>query len=342
VREIGRSGVSLDDVTEPRTVRAFLGPTNPRELSTLPGLTEKQDGEKGSGRYGDAWQLPLSHEARASVGVRLARLGDRRKGVGLRADGLPDIEWCRVEGGDVTIYFPTSPDDPPFKVNKPLRRPVALFWMARYPVTITQFQAFLGECYPAGRWQLPPGFPMDFAAADWPPPKHRSCHGNHPVDSVNWFDAYAFCHWLSARLGDEVRLPTEFEWQLAANGGDPLRTFPWGADWDPGRETWRANTIESGLGRSTAVGMYPDGASPLDILDMAGTLWEWCQNSFDYPNRTAFPASQEDPRALRGGSWDHDQVVARTVDRSSARPILRNASVGFRVVCSSPFSGTGS
>ena len=211
--------------------------------------------------------------------------------------------------------------------------------MARYPVTIVQFQAFLDECYRDGAWQLPAGFAVDLPA-DYPPPKHRARHGNHPADSVNWYDAAAFCHWLSARLDFEVRLPTEYEWQLAATGGDPARTYPWGPEWDPQAEPWRANTSESGLGRSTAVGMYPAGASPAGIADMAGTLWEWCRNAFDDPDNTGFPQSPEDRRVLRGGSWGLSQDNARSALRFWHFPSIRNVDIGFRVVCSSPSLNT--
>ncbi len=204
--------------------------------------------------------------------MRLAILGDRRKGVGLRDDGLPDIDWVPIDGGEVTIEIRANPDDPNSEVVNRLTRTVAPFRMARYPVTIAQFRSFLDECHREDGWHLPPGSPFDLGAWGWPPPKPRARHGNHPVDSVNWYDAMAFCHWLSARLKFEVRLPTEYEWQLAATGGDPDRKYPWGADWDPAKEPWRANTSESELGRSTAVGMYPAGASPAGVLDMAGTL----------------------------------------------------------------------
>jgi formylglycine-generating enzyme required for sulfatase activity len=128
--------------------------------------------------------------------------------------------------------------------------------MARYPITIAQFQAFLQECYQDSCWRLPPGFPVNLPA-DYSLPKHRVRYGNHPADSTNWCDAAAFCHWLSARLSAEIRLPTEFEWQLAATGGDPARIYPWGREWDPEHEPWAANTLESGLNRTTAVGLYP-------------------------------------------------------------------------------------
>ncbi len=73
------------------------------------------------------------------------------------------------------------------------------------------------DCYRDGLWRLPPGFVVECPPT---PPKHQERHGNHPADSVNWVDAAAYCHWLSARLDFEVRLPTEYEWQLAATGGD--------------------------------------------------------------------------------------------------------------------------
>jgi formylglycine-generating enzyme required for sulfatase activity len=171
-------------------------------------------------------------------------------------------------------------------------------------------------------------FPEDYAA-----PRHLARYSNHPADMVNWWDAVAFCHWLSKE--DLVfRLPTEFEWQLAATGGDSAYIYPWGAAWDPRDEPWRANTFESGLGCTTAVGMYPAGASLEGVLDLAGTVWEWCSNSFDDPGR-AVPAASRDLRAVRGGSWINSQGFARSTVRGRYLPSHRGGGVGFRVVCSS-------
>ncbi len=333
--KIRLSGVSLDDVARPEIVRAFLGPTDPDEIAKLPSLSAAEDAACGSGRYGDAWRLSLGHVARASVGVRLSLLGDRRRGVGLRGDGLPDIDWCRIEGGEVAIEIRSDPNNPNSDVADTLTRNVEPFWIARYPVTIAQFQAFLKDCHQEGKWRLPPDFPGDFPP-DYPPPKHRARHSNHPADTVNWYDALAFCHWLSTRLSIEARLPTEFEWQLAASGGDSARTYPWGPDWDPQTEPWRANTVESALGSSTAVGLYPLGASPAGVLDMAGTLSEWCLNAFEDPEDTGFSGSAHGRRVLRGGSLDLDQGFARSANRSGGYPIIRISDVGFRVLCSSP------
>ena len=58
---------------------------------------------------------------------------------------------------------------------------------------------------------------------------------NHPAENVSWYDAVAYCRWLSKRLGYEIQLPTEWEWQQAATGGDPTNQYPWGPDWDSKR-----------------------------------------------------------------------------------------------------------
>jgi formylglycine-generating enzyme required for sulfatase activity len=276
-----------------------------------------------------------THMRRLLIGERLDVLGEHpsRWGVGLRPDSLPDVDWVNIDGGKMIIEIRKDPTDANSEVIDYLTRFVAPFQMARYPITVAQFRAFLDECHRDGEWRLPPGFPVNLPSSH-PPPKPRARFANHPVDSVNWFDACAFCHWLGARLGFVVRLPTEFEWQQAATGGDAARTYPWGVDWD----LWRANTLESDLGRSTAVGMCPGGASTEGVLDMSGTVWEWCLNLFEKPDVTEFLTSN-DFRVLRGGSWDDSQANARSAFRFRRRPGNRNSNVGFRVVCSSPSFG---
>jgi formylglycine-generating enzyme required for sulfatase activity len=95
---------------------------------------------------------------------------------------------------------------------------------------------------------------------------------------ITWIEALAYCQWLSTRLGYEVRLPTEWEWQQAATGGDPKNQYPWGK-WEEGR----ANTFESEIGRVTAVGLYPHGRSAQGVPDLAGNVMEWCLNRYDSP-----------------------------------------------------------
>ncbi|MEJ2389456.1 MAG: SUMF1/EgtB/PvdO family nonheme iron enzyme, partial [Chromatiaceae bacterium] len=152
-------------------------------------------------RLTDIEQEPAP-EARAAVGRALGRLGlDDRKGVGLTPDGLPDIDWVEIPGGE-------------FVYQDGERRTCEAFRIGRYPITHAQFQAFLDaqDGYSNDRWwagfEDPDRTPEE---ASWP-------IANHPRETVGWFEATAFCAWLSHRLGLHIRLPTEWEWERAARG----------------------------------------------------------------------------------------------------------------------------
>jgi formylglycine-generating enzyme required for sulfatase activity len=202
------------------------------------------------------------------------------------------------------------------------------FFIAKYPITWVQYEAFLtakdGFHDPAW-WK---GCPFDIDK----PGRQFNPYANHPAESLCWYEAVAFCRWLSNRLGYEISLPREWQWQQAATGKDPKKNhvYPWGMDRDNGR----ANTYESELGRTTAVGMYPHGASPVGALDMAGNVWEWCLNEFDRPRQVGLTG--EASRVLLGGSFSGGRVYARAASRLDLHPRYRRSSVGFRVSCASP------
>jgi formylglycine-generating enzyme required for sulfatase activity len=279
--------------------------------------------------------IDTPHQRRATIGERLAVIGDPRPGVGLRADGLPDIVWCEVPGGEIklTVWRRGVEETLPFTVQ-----PV---YIAKYPITFVQFQAFLDD--PEGFendtwWEgLAEGYRKEEMATQ------RSKFDNHPRDSVSWYQAVAFCRWLSARLPEEawperldvqsewgIRLPAEWEWQQAATGGQPENEYPWGSEWD----NRRANTVEAGLGRATAVGMYPQGAAPVGALDMAGTVWEWCLNEYHLPEHIGLDGYS--PRVVRGGSQGSIAAFARRVERFEENPSDLPDDFGFRVACSAP------
>jgi formylglycine-generating enzyme required for sulfatase activity len=268
--------------------------------------------------------LTTNHRRRALIGDRLAEIGDNRPGVGLQSDGLPDLVWCDVPGGSVTLEGVEGT----FEVQP--------FHIAQYPVTYVQYRAFLDaeDGYHDDRWWE--GLYRD----DQPGTQNRPTD-NHPAENVSWFDAMAFCRWLSAKLGAEVRLPTEWEWQQAATGGNPKNEYPWGADWDSAK----ANTSESGLSRTTAVGVYPQGAvTGLAVLDMSGNVWEWCLNSYKEPDSTDCrddlarimegKGSYDGPssRVVRGGSWFNGSDRARAAFDLFDPAFRYSAAVGFRVV----------
>ncbi len=242
----------------------------------------------------DSATVPLR---RWELGRRLAEIGDPRRGVGV-VEGLPEIVWRDIPGGAV-------------KLVKHGSFPVKPFQMAAYPVTFAQFRAFL-------------------QATDRPSESAwEEGIANHPVTSVSWDDAMGFCGWLSEQTGKPVRLPDEWEWQWAAQSAKEDFAYPWGS-WMEGF----ANTHESGVGHTTAVGVFLDGDSLQGVSDLAGNVWEWCRNQYDDPRQTAEGGTRS--RVVRGGAWLDAQGFARADYRLDLNPGRRNDLMGFRVVCSSP------
>ncbi|MBN1563578.1 MAG: SUMF1/EgtB/PvdO family nonheme iron enzyme [Anaerolineae bacterium] len=253
----------------------------------------------------------LDHANRARIGERLHVIGDTRPGVGLRPDGLPDIVWCSVPGGEIEI------EGQKFQVDQ--------FEIAKYPITYVQFQAFIDADYgfDYARW-------WDGLAADddhqCRPSEQYHKFSNHPRECASWYDAVVFCRWLSEKMGEEIRLPTEWEWQQAATGGNPNHEYPWG----PHGDSVCCNVSQSGLGRTTAVGMYLPWASPVGALDMAGNVWEWCLNDYERP--TNIELTDNVRRAARGGSWAQWLESACCICRLGLDPNHRYHYIGFRVM----------
>jgi formylglycine-generating enzyme required for sulfatase activity len=152
-----------------------------------------------------------------------------------------------------------------------------------------------------------------------------------PVTSVNWFDAVAFCEWLSRKWGMAVRLPTEAEWEFAARGGVEQQRFPWGNEAPATRDRYAERWIEGPEPVGTSA---PNGYG---LFDMCENVHEWCSDWYDARYYDASP--EVDPRgpslgsrkASRGGAWRHHIKIARCAARSSIPPEFRYADYGFRV-----------
>jgi formylglycine-generating enzyme required for sulfatase activity len=271
---------------------------------------------------------------RAEAGRILAAIGDDRPGVGLvKEDGLliPDgISYAAIAWGEEVPAgkYEIGGDRDAFGSFKNqqvvIERPYRL---SRYPVTNAQFQSFIdAPDREDGRWWQ--GIPADERKFDTP----YFPFANHPRESVSWYQAVAFCRWLGDKLGYPVDLSHEYEWEVAARYPDG-RFYPWGSDF----EVEKANIEESGLGQTTAVGLYPSGKNPaLDLYDLSGNVWEWCRNEYDKPDETWLDKDPMDGsgdwRVLRGGSWSPNRNAARAAARFNVTPFNRYSNLGFRLV----------
>jgi formylglycine-generating enzyme required for sulfatase activity len=265
---------------------------------------------------------------------RLNHKDDKRPGAALRPDGRPDFVWCDVPAG-IFLYGDG---------NKP--HEIAYdFKIARYPVTFIQFQTFLDSGdYDDERWWV--GMPDTYKRQ--PMAEQRQPYHNHPRDSVSWYQAVAFARWLNIAMKGvnfgtsdwiisetaAIRLPLEWEWEYAARGRDG-REYPWGNGYRVGHANCNEQLEGVGpyfLNRTTAVGLYPQGESPVGALDMSGTVWEWCMNDYFTPGVIdGFGNGQS--KVLRGGSFFDDQHNARAVYRAYNNPGVRHNYYGVRLVC---------
>lgn len=300
-------------------------------------------------------QGALPPRDRAKAGDVLAELGDDRPGV-LACD---DMRLCYVPPGP--FWMADSEQSRQGRWLDILDKP---YWLGQYPVTVSQFHEFARD----SRYQPTYG------------DRYLSDPLNRPVMWVNWYDALAFCDWLQQRWqphlppGYRVTLPNEAEWEKGARGGRVVpqephvttvhalraaldappptisnargqREYPWG-DEPPQPENeaglYRANNEAAGVGRTTAVGSFPAGASPVGCLDLSGNVWEWTRSFYDKPRpyrlsseyETANPRNQE--RVLLCGGAFYVNYVGCSA-RFDFFPLdIVGADLGFRVVVS-PF-----
>lgn len=193
------------------------------------------------------------------------------------------------------------------------------FKMAAYPVTNAEYQVFLLD---TKFHEIPSSW--DFRRF----PIERS---NHPVYTVSAEAADAYVSWLSAQTGRPFRLPTEAEWEWAASG--PVNSeFPWGQEFCADR----ANTAESGVFNSTAVGVFQQGRSFFGLSDMAGNVEEYVSDSYQpYEGGHAISdhlvAIHGQYRVARGGSFARFRDLARNKRRHGHNPQSPTYAMGFRL-----------
>jgi formylglycine-generating enzyme required for sulfatase activity len=274
---------------------------------------------------------------RIAAGEALNHLGDPRPGVGLTSAGLPDLVWSPVAAGVFWMGNTKATDVMAYGNESPQHRlHLPAFAISQYPITNSQYAAFVHDggyqtqwqhCWTVDGWQWRVENSIDN------PQRYGDPYDlpNHPVVGVSWYEALAFCAWLSHQLGRTVRLSSEAEWEKAARGANGRR-YPWGDKLT--RE--HANYAETAINSTSAVGIFPKGASPSGALDMAGNVWEWTSSLFkDYPydsNDGREDPAAADRRVVRGGSFGSSQDSVRSAYRNLNLIVRRHNLVGFRVV----------
>jgi formylglycine-generating enzyme required for sulfatase activity len=159
-------------------------------------------------------------------------------------------------------------------------------------------------------------------------------HPNYPLVGVNWYEAVAFCRWLTRHLNDggTYMLPSELEWEYACRGV-ARRIYAWGNQTPDGE---RANFAQTHHG-TTAVGCFPAGATPEGLLDMAGNVWEWDRSEYrDYPynpNDGREDAQNLDKKRfiMRGGGWGDRPIHLRPSRRDFFVPAQHGRDISFRL-----------
>jgi serine/threonine protein kinase/formylglycine-generating enzyme required for sulfatase activity len=243
-------------------------------------------------------------------------------------------QWYRNGQGQTMVVVPKPKSGDVWIGEGEGRQPRRIDWsfaIASKDVTVAQFGKFRAEQKPF----------KDYAPTD-------SC----PMNSVMWYDAAAYCNWLSEKEGiaedqwcyvpnkvkayeegmamaanylklSGYRLPTEAEWEYACRAGANTG-YSFG---DPVDLLSRYGWFDgNSLGKSHPAGLMKP--NDLGLFDMHGNVWKWCQDVYLDGNTVV---NAKDPRVLRGGSFFNRPLYARSAYRSANVPGVRNDNLGFRL-----------
>jgi formylglycine-generating enzyme required for sulfatase activity len=236
----------------------------------------------------------------------------------------PPFDWIEIPAGKVTLGGNKSANGG--YISKATVFDVDAFAIAKYPVTNAQFRKFVdgAKGYTQRKWWTEAGWEAreqgwdwDSVKYEWKPTwkawteprfwKDKKWNGDeYPVVGISWYEAIAFCRWLSEASGENILLPTDQQWQRAAqalpDGRDSGYAYPWGPDWDSERcnNSVGKDTRENRTSSVTRYEGKDKGDSPCGVVDMVGNVWEWCLTAYETGSDDL---DGTDVRVLRGESW---------------------------------------
>lgn len=256
-------------------------------------------------------QEDISQGQIVTPGQRIVRM---QVGQRIWTHPLIEIDFVYIEPGE---FWMGSPESEKGRSSHEKRHRVELtrgYWMAKMEVTHRLFMKFVRARYITETGQK--------YGSQWLSKRSP----DHPIIDISWNDAVKFCEWLSGEVEDEIRLPTEAEWEYAARAGSETATYaPNLGDiaWFMGNSNGTKHPV--GTKDPNAWGLY----------DMLGNVWEWVADLYgEYPKGDVVDPrgpEQGTHRVRRGGSYNIIEHNVRAAARRHSPPRVYDRALGFRL-----------
>ena len=211
-----------------------------------------------------------------------------------------------VKGGSFTMGCTSEQHDCSDNEKPEQRVTLSDYYIGQKEVTQAQWQAVMGYN------------PSHFAGCE-------QC----PVENVSWNDVQEFLLRLNEITGKRFRLPTEAEWEYAARGGQQLEGYVYAGGNNLKEVGWY---VHNSGNKTSPVGQKAPNA--LELYDMSGNVWEWCENLFGSYGAWGQPSEDRLFRVFRGGAYRNAQQNCRVSNRGYDDQGDRHVSVGFRLAMS--------
>jgi hypothetical protein len=329
------------------------GPDDPDALTDLIGAINKHVGKHSRQGLKPLWEIPtakphnLVEASRPDNGAEVDTppLQTPAKELVQNSSSLiTPTQNHKIAGSDF-IPSPFEWIEIPSRINKAWKH--RSYAISKYPITNAQYSLFVeARGYHERKWWTDIGWKARdegwevkgkryisagrswFQPLYWANGRWNENEDEQPVIGVSWYEAKAFCSYLSDVLDSQITLPTTYQWLFAAQG-DNAQVFPWGNDWDCMKCN---NSVEpcSNNGITNVRQFENKGDSPFGVVDMAGNIGEWCLLDLDADD---YVVNYIEKRPVKGGWWEETEVTYfENTTSLQVAAYTRDAYKGFRIV----------